>query len=120
MPNQEPRRQVFQKTYRICSKKEINDLFQNGRYCTQGMLRFRFKTNNRTHFRLVISISKRVGKAPTRNRIKRLIRETLRQTEFIHQFSIDCAIFITHPPRKKPTLMEMKKRIHRFFDQLPV
>lgn len=118
MHKSEVRDYSFQKAYRICKKKEINALFHEGGYNKQGLLQFRFKKNDHKHFRVVISISKKFGHSPLRNRIKRLIREALRQSGYKNQYPIDCAIFVTYPPREELTLLEIKKRIHRFFNQL--
>jgi len=67
---------------------------------------------------VVISISKRVGSAPKRNRLKRLIREALRQSRYLGNASWDCGIFITQPLQRKPTLLEVEKYINHFFSHL--
>lgn len=113
------KRHGFSKKHRLTKKSEINLLFEKGGFRSCGFLKFRYLSNTQGYARVLISISKRVGKAPTRNRLKRLIRESLRTSGFLRNRTIDCAIYITKPLQKKPTLETVQKYMSRFFLNLP-
>jgi len=113
------KRYGFSKKHRLTGKNDINLLFQKGKFKSCGFLKFRYLSQTRGYTRVVISISKRVGKAPVRNRLKRLIRETLRTSDFLRNRTMDCAIFITRPLQKKPSLESVQKYVSRFFLDLP-
>lgn len=109
----------FSKKNRLGSKKAIDQLFKKGKYKSSGFLNFRYLGQNKGHTRIVISISKRVGTAPERNRLKRIIREALRFSGFLDDTSLDCAVFVTKPPKRTPTLIEVQKYLKRFISHLP-
>jgi ribonuclease P protein component len=70
------------------------------------------------YLRTVLSVSKRVGNSPQRNRLKRLIREALRLSGKLQDTSFDCGVFITKTPRNPPTLQEIKGYLSWFLSQL--
>lgn len=109
----------FSKNHRLTRKKEIDQLFQRGGFRSCGFLKFRYLPKPQGYIRVVISISKRVGNAPKRNRIKRLIRESLRTSGYLRKRSMDCAIYVTKPLQKKPTLEETQRYLVRFLGNLP-
>ncbi len=109
----------YSKKHRLGSRKDINDLFRDGKFKVVGFLKFRYLPQEKELTRVVISISKRVGKAPERNRLKRLIREALRLSGFLRSTSVDCAVYITKPLQRKPTLLKVQEYIERFFAHLP-
>ena len=94
-------------------------LFQVSPFKSCGFLKYRYLPQTLGYTRVLISVSKRVGSAPQRNRLKRLIRETLRSSGYLQSRSMDCAIFITKPLLKKPTLEDINRYVMRFFSNLP-
>ena len=56
-------------------------LYRTGETVTGRFLVLYFKKNNVNHNRLGITVSKKVGKAVVRNRVRRLIRENYRINE---------------------------------------
>lgn len=80
--------QNFGKEYKLCSKKIIEQLFENGSRLnsfpfsvTYGFVPL---TTPSVPFQVVISVPKRIFKrAHDRNRIKRLVRECLRKNKCI-------------------------------------
>ena len=109
----------FSKEHRLGKKKEIDQLFQAGKFEHVGFLNFRYLSQDAGHMKVVISISKRVGNAPKRNRIKRLVREALRLSRALKQHSVNCAIYVTKPPRNQPTLPRVQSYIEKFLASLP-
>lgn len=80
--------QSFGKEYKLCSKKIIEGLFENGtRLSTFPFaLTYQFEDlpNKNIPFQIVISVPKRQFKrAHDRNRMKRLVRECLRKNKYI-------------------------------------
>lgn len=80
--------QRFGKEYKLCSKKIIGQLFENGLRLNSFPFSLTYKSVTLPHptipFQIVISVPKRSFKhAHDRNRIKRLIRECLRKNKYI-------------------------------------
>ena len=78
MPAAAPADQSFPKSARIHSSLEFDELFQRGKVLADGSLVVHAQLS-KGRGRIGISISKRVGNAPVRNRWKRLIREAYRR-----------------------------------------
>ena len=74
--------QKITKEERLCSKKQIKDLFENGTYITQDYFKIVFneeEKNKKYPVRILIVVPKiKVAKSSDRNRIKRYIREAYR------------------------------------------
>ncbi|MCG8333263.1 MAG: ribonuclease P protein component [Proteobacteria bacterium] len=109
----------FSKNYRLSKRNDIDRLFKVGKYQASGFLKFRYLPQTQGYIRVVISVSKRVGNAPKRNRLKRLIRESLRTSAYLRTRSMDCAIYITKPLQKEPTLEVVQRYLSRFLGNLP-
>lgn len=69
----------FGKADRVCSRIEFERIFKTGRVQADPVLVIHALPNQLNYSRLGISISKKVGSAPVRNRWKRLIREAFRR-----------------------------------------
>ena len=73
---------AFKKNEKLCSKKLIDEVFENGKSISKGCLRIIYLCKNKlpeTTNQVLISVAKkRFKKAADRNRIKRLIREAYR------------------------------------------
>jgi len=66
----------LKKQYRIKKNKEFQEIFKTGKSIANRelVIYYRKKTDQK-HFRVGISVGKKIGNAVTRNRIKRYIRE---------------------------------------------
>jgi ribonuclease P protein component len=71
-------RYSFSKAMRIRSKLEFDAVFERRQRAFAGPLAVYIAPNGLTHTRLGISMSRRVGNAVQRNRIKRMLREAFR------------------------------------------
>jgi len=69
---------TFPKSHRIRSRSDFSAVFEDRIKAARGPLIAYARPNNLPHPRLGISISRSVGAAPRRNRIKRLLREAFR------------------------------------------
>lgn len=90
----------FAKKYRLAGKKTIEEVFRQGTYTAFKEYKVKYLPNQKGLIRFGISISRRVGNAPFRNRIKRLIRENLRCSGILDRFSYDCLLYINVRPKE--------------------
>jgi ribonuclease P protein component len=72
------RRYTFRKSHRLTHAREFEAVFDTRVRESKGPLTIYALPNKLEHPRLGISISRRVGIAPKRNRIKRLLRDAFR------------------------------------------
>ncbi len=68
----------FPRSHRLTGKLQFAAVYDARVITTRGPLVMYSLPNNLGHLRMGISISRRVGTAPKRNRIKRLLREAFR------------------------------------------
>lgn len=82
---------TFNKSERLCSKKQIDELFKQGKAFNEGFIRVIHTANSSTENQILISVSKRkFKKAVSRNLVKRRIREAYRINKTI--IGIDCGV----------------------------
>ena len=68
----------MKKSYRVKRDKDFNAIFKSGQnVANRKFVVYRLR-KDQPHFRVGLSVSKKLGNAVTRNRIKRLIRHSLR------------------------------------------
>lgn len=71
-------RYTFARKRRIADPVDFRAAYDSGRSMSRGPLKLFVRRNRQGHARLGISVPKRVGNAPRRNRIKRRLREAFR------------------------------------------
>jgi ribonuclease P protein component len=103
-------KKTFTKRERIRGKSDFERLRRSGKKFTDGIFLAVILTNDVGLSRLGIAVPKRVGNAVTRNRIKRLIRETFRLNRESIGASIDLLVVVRRPPDIL-TLGEFQHRI---------
>jgi ribonuclease P protein component len=62
-------------------KSEIDTLFEKGKYLSDGFVLIKFLDSDSTKFLFAVS-SKKFKRAVDRNKVKRLIREAIREIDF--------------------------------------
>lgn len=91
------------KDYRLRLKKDFEDIFKNGKKVTHGGLILRYRLDAvETKPRMGIAVSAKLGVAPKRNRIKRLLREVFRLNR--HRLNHGAAFVIS--PRESGQLKD--------------
>jgi ribonuclease P protein component len=72
-------RQMLQKEHRLTDKRDFQKVFHHGQsFANRYLVLYYMKNRTNDRFRIGFSVSKKVGKAVTRNRVKRLLREAFR------------------------------------------
>lgn len=70
---------AFSRKERIKKKKEFVAVYTEGKKRVGNSFVLYWRKNNLSHHRLGVVVSKKIGNAVVRNRIKRIFRETFRQ-----------------------------------------
>jgi ribonuclease P protein component len=102
-----PRNFTFPRSHRLQSKLDFAKVFDAKIRESRGPLTIYALPNNLNHPRLGISIGRRVGTAPRRNRIKRLLRESFRLMQ--HDFPRGYDLVIAVRPHAPFILAEYQK-----------
>ena len=93
-----------EKAYRIKKNSDFQTIYKKGKsVANRQFVVYTYNNNENEHFRLGISVSKKLGNAVTRNRIKRAIRENFK----VHKEDIiakDIVVIARHPARDMTTL----------------
>jgi ribonuclease P protein component len=115
------------KSYKLTSKIIIESLYNDGQTVKQFPFLTKFSKQElptREKFQVVFSVSKRkFKKAPDRNRIKRLMRETVRKNKHtLENYLIDnneqLALFLIYTNTEIMTYEEMNRKIVLLFERL--
>ena len=82
----------FPKTVRLVSQLDFDRVFNDGLVASDSVLVVHAVRGKQPWARLGLSVSKRVGNSPTRNRWKRLIRESFRLQKAQLPLNIDIVV----------------------------
>lgn len=88
--------QRFPKTVRLVSQLDFDRVFREGVVASDSVLVIHAVRGKQPWTRIGLSVSKRVGNSPTRNRWKRLIRESFRLQKAELPLNMD---FVVRPKR---------------------
>lgn len=85
----------FSKKFRLLNKDDFSYLKKGSRRFFIGNLIFFYKKskNDKDLTRIGLSVSKKVGNAVVRNRLKRVLRETFRKSQYKH-LSVDLLVVV--------------------------
>ncbi len=103
----------FPKTHRIRSREEFAAVYDQGMKVIQGPLLVFGRSNQLKHPRLGLSMSRRVGNAVKRNRIKRLLRESFRLMQ--HDLPAGYDFVIVVRPHEPLILAEYQRLLSSLF-----
>ncbi|WP_347861808.1 ribonuclease P protein component [Salimicrobium sp. PL1-032A] len=71
----------MKKAYRIKKNKEFQNVFRNGKSFANRQLVLYYLQKDQPHFRIGLSVSKRIGNAVMRNKVKRYLRQAFHELE---------------------------------------
>jgi ribonuclease P protein component len=94
---------------RLRHPHEFQQVFQHGTKLVGPMFVLYILPTSASHPRLGLSVSKRVGKAVIRNRIKRLLRELFRQHKALLQPACD-VVFVARQGAAEASLAEYTRQ----------
>ena len=100
----------MEKAYRIKRNSDFQAIYKNGKsVANRQFVVYTYKNRDLKHFRLGISVSKKLGNAVTRNRIKRAIRENYK----VHKQNIIAKdiIVIARQPAKDMNTLEIQSSL---------
>ena len=101
---------MIKRIYRLKSPKDFRQTYQKGKSIVNAYLVLYFRKNFKDKYRIGISVSKKVGKAVVRNRIKRRLREICRLHEGIFPKGFDL-IFVARVRIKDISYQTMEKSL---------
>jgi ribonuclease P protein component len=103
------------KEYRVKKNEEISLIFKEGKsVANKQFVLYMLEKKSQTQLRLGVSVSKKLGNAVTRNRIKRLMRECVFQLRGDLKQSYDY-LLIARVPCVEMDFHEMMKSISHVF-----
>lgn len=115
---------VFRKSQRIRGRAEFTRVFEARVRASRGPLGMYALPNGLPQARLGISMSRAVGNAVRRNRIKRLLRESFRLDQ--HELPTGYDLVITVRPHQPMALAEYRKllmdlaiKLHQVWEKRP-
>ena len=100
----------MEKAYRIKKNSDFQTIYKKGKsVANRQFVVYTYKNRDLKHFRLGISVSKKLGNAVTRNRIKRAIRENFK----VHKQNIIAKdiIVIARQPAKDMNTLEIQSSL---------
>lgn len=105
----------MKKAYRIKKNEDFQLVYQRGKsFANRQFVIYILKKSNQKNFRIGLSVSKQIGTAVVRNRVKRLIRETFHQLKEDLPNEYDFVI-IARKPAAAMNFHEVKKSIIHIF-----
>lgn len=98
----------FTRQERLTKKREFEKVFQEGKVIKNGKIVLYVMPNSLGVSRLGLVVSKKVGNAVRRNRVKRLLREAYRLNKHLLKISVDIVAIPRHslPPDVKLSHIE--------------
>ncbi|KGL41842.1 ribonuclease P protein component [Listeria newyorkensis] len=101
----------MKKAYRIKKDDEFQRVFKKGKsFANRQFVVYIFKREDLAHFRIGLSVSKKIGNAVVRNRIKRCIRQTFHELNEQIDSGYDY-IIIARKPAANMDFHEIKKSL---------
>jgi ribonuclease P protein component len=101
----------MKKEFRVKDNKDFQTIFNKGKsFANRQLVIYYRKKENQDHFRVGLSVGKKIGNAVVRNRIKRYLRQAFHELEKEIKPSYDF-IIIARQPTKDMEFFEVKKSL---------
>jgi ribonuclease P protein component len=116
MTTPEPQRFRFRPAEHLRRPADFKRVYDRHRSVSDGLLIVYACPNGLPYLRLGLSVSRKVGKATHRNRLRRLYREAFRLTRHEMPTGLDLVLIPRRP--EPPALEELKRSLPRLVGQL--
>ena len=118
-PSQRRSEQVLGRNRRLRKTREFTAVRRTGRSWVNGLLVLRVASNETGLSRVGFSISRRVGKAVIRNRVKRRLKEIVRQRDIAGSWDI---VITARAPAARASYRELERAMEQLLSRarLPV
>lgn len=101
----------MKKEFRVKKNKDFQEIFKKGKsFANRQFVVYFLKRPGQTHFRIGLSVSKKLGNAVKRNQIKRYIRQAFLEFEEDLQNEYDY-IIIARKPASEMGFLEVKSSL---------
>ncbi|MEQ6376401.1 ribonuclease P protein component [Bacillaceae bacterium S4-13-58] len=101
----------MRKAYRIKRNEEFQVIFKHGKsFANRQLVLYYYHKEEQTHFRVGLSVGKKIGNAVVRNQVKRYLRQALHELEDQIKEDYDLVI-IARQPVKNMDFHEVKKSL---------
>lgn len=102
---------VMRKAFRVKDNKEFQMIFKQGKsFANRQLVIYHLHKPEQEHFRVGLSVGKKIGNAVTRNRIKRYLRQAFHELESQVKHPYDM-IIIARMPTKDMRYHDIKKSL---------
>jgi len=101
---------MLKRCYRLKRSKDFRRAYQKGKYCANPYLVVYYVRNDQGGLRIGFSVSKKIGQAVVRNRVKRQLREICRLNESIFPPGYDL-VFVARAKIKEADYHLMQKNL---------
>ncbi|QAS52861.1 ribonuclease P protein component [Halobacillus litoralis] len=102
----------MKKAYRIKKNEEFQKVFQGGQsFANRQLVLYYMEKEDQSHFRIGLSVSKKIGPAVLRNQVKRYLRQAFHELEDHIQPRYDLVI-IARKPTNQMGFHEIKRSLH--------
>ena len=102
----------MQRRFRLTGDRRFSQIHREGRSIANNVLVMRVLPNGLDHNRFGFMVSKRLGNAVTRNRIKRRLREIVRQTQLVPGWD---AVFIARRGAENTDYWQLARATRNLF-----
>ena len=105
----------MKKSYRIKKEKEFQKIiYHKNSYANRNFVVYIYEAEENPHFRVGLSVGKKVGNAVTRNKVKRRIRESLFEIKDRIKPNYNIVV-IARPKVAELSLVEVKSNLEHVF-----
>ncbi|MBB5174782.1 ribonuclease P protein component [Texcoconibacillus texcoconensis] len=102
----------MKKEYRLKKNEEFQEVFKKGKsFANRQLVLYKCENQNQEHFRVGLSVSKKIGNAVVRNQIKRYLREAIRHMDPPLKGGYDY-IVIARKPIRNMSSNDIQKSLH--------